>query len=212
MPSLDILDYDAKFQFGQPGVPWSLQKVACTDTCVQMVIRFFKDKTISLNEIRRDAGQVPYGKGLTVTQALRALALNGVSNYRWDVGYNRANMLARLKLGPVIVSTNYRYYPAWKGHCTNTASKAEVGGKTDCSFTGAHAVLVIKAIPIYSASRVVGYEYLVRDPDHNAPARPEKPKYDRMSEAQLKKTMEYITYLPGWDKPTVLYSVKKKVL
>jgi len=212
LPSLDILDYEPKFQFGQPGVPWALQKVACTDTCVQMVIRYYKDRTISLNEIRRDSGQVPYGTGLTVTQALRALSLNGVSNYRWITGYNRAFMVARLKLGPIIVATNYRYYPAWKGHCSSTISKAAVGGKTDCTFTGAHAVLVIKAMPVYGSSGITGYEYLVRDPDHDSPSRPERPRYDRISEAQLKKAMDYITYLPGWDKSTVLYPISKKIL
>jgi len=211
LKSLDILDYAPRFQFGQAGVPWSLQKVACTDTCVQMIIHYFKDRLISLNEVRRDSGQVP-GRGLKVSQSLRALQLNGVSSYRWDVGYNRANMISRLKLGPVIASVNYRYYPAWAGHCSNTTSKAEMGGKTDCYFTGSHAVLVIKAIPIYRGSKVTGYEYLVRDPDHDSPGRSEKPNYDRISEAQLKKAMEYITYLPGWDKPTVVYSVKKKTL
>lgn len=211
LPSLDILDYLPRFQFGQPGVPWELQKVACTDTCIQMIIHYYKDKLISLNKVRRDAGVVPYGQGLAASQSLRALSLNGVTHYNWTLGYDRAFMLSRLKLGPILVTTNYRYYPTWPGaKCGGNDTQS--GGKTDCSFTGAHAVLVIKAIPVYSGTKLIRYDYLVRDPDHDAPARKEKPVFDRMTEAQLKKTMEYITYLPRWGRPVVLYPSKKKVL
>lgn len=213
MPSLNILDYTPKFQFGQSGVPWALQKVACTDTCVQMIINYYKDTYPSLVKVRRDSGQVPYGTGLTVTQALRSLNANGVTHYRWTLGYDRAFMLGRLKLGPVIVSTYYKYYPIWKDKkCDTGTNLAQIGGKTDCGFTGAHAVLVVKAIPVYSSGKLLRYDYLVRDPDHNSPGRPEKPRYDRMTEAQLKRTMEYIKYLPVWEKPSVMYPTQKKTL
>jgi hypothetical protein len=212
MASTNILDYTPKFQFGQAGVPWALQKVACTDTCVQMIINYYKDRYISLNEVRKDSGVAPYGTGLTVTQALKSLSANGVTHYRWTLGYDRVFMLGRLKLGPVIVSTYYKYYPIWDGKkCTGT-NKAQIGGKTDCYFTGAHAVLVIKAIPVYSDGKLLRYDYLVRDPDHNSPGRPEKPKYDRMTETQLKRAMEYIKYLPVWEKPSVMYPTQRKIL
>lgn len=212
LASADILDYLPRFQFGQTGVPWSLQKVACTDTCVQMVIHYFKDKLISLNEVRRDAGVQPYGVGLRVTDSLRALYNNGVRNYNWTVGYNRAFMIQKLKLGPIIVATNYKYYPTWEHHCGTTTNKAQIGGKTDCSFNGSHAILVIKCIPVYSGTKLLRYDYLIRDPDHDAPARPEKPRYDRITETQLKRVMDNITFLPGWDKSTILYPTSKKIL
>ena len=211
LPSLDILDYAPRFQFGQAGVPFSLQKVACTDTCAQMIIHYFEDQLVSLNEIRRDSGAVPYGKGLTITQTLRALELNKVTHYNWATGYNRTFMISRLKLGPVIASVNYRYYPTWDGHCATT-NKAQSGGKTDCAFNGAHAVLVIGIIPVYYRGSLSRYDYLVRDPDHNSPSRKEKPPYDRISEAQLKRAMENITYILGWSYPTIMYPTKKKVL
>ena len=209
--SLNILDYAPRFQFGQAGVPWALQKVACTDTCIQMVVHYFTDHLPTLNKIRQDSGVQPCCQGLTVTQALLSLSRNGVK-YNWTQGYNRTFMLSKLALGPVIVTTNYRYYPTWPGaKCGGNDTQS--GGKTDCSFNGAHAVLVIKAIKVTtSTGKFIRYDYLVRDPDHDAPARPEKPKYDRMTEAQLKKTMEYITYLPGWTRPTVMYPTCKKRL
>ena len=207
--STNILDYAPRFQFGQSGVPWSLQKVACTDTCVQMIVAYYKDRVPTLNKIRADSGQVPYGVGLKISEALRALSANGVTHYRWSLGYNRSFMRDKLKLGPVIVSTYYRYYPTWAGHCSTT-NKSQMGGKTDCGFNGAHAVLVVRLIPVYSRGSLIRYDYLVRDPDHNSPGRTEKPRYDRITEGQLKRAMEYITYLPGWGSPSVMYPTRAK--
>lgn len=214
MASTNILDYAPRFQFGQPGVPWALQKTACTDTCIQMVIAYYKDRVPTLNEVRKDSGKQPQygdGKGLTVTQTLKALSVNGVTHYKWTLGYDKAFMLGRLKLGPVIVSVNYKYYPSWEGRCSTT-NKAQIAGKTDCGFGGAHAVLVIKAIPVYSGGKLIRYDYLVRDPDHNSPSRKEKPKYDRITEAQLKRAMENVKYYPVWEKPSVVYPTQIKRL
>lgn len=212
MASLDILKYPARFQFGQAGVPFSLAKVACTDTCVQMVINYYKDKLVSLNEVRKDSGKPPYGTGLTVSAALQALSRNGVTHYKWTLGYSRAFMKSKLALGPVIVSVNYRYYPSWPGSRCG-GNDAREGGKTDCNFTGAHAVLVIKMLPVYHSNGTFArYDFLVRDPDHNSAGRPEKPRYDRITEAQLKTAMENVKYYPGWEKPSVMYPTRKKTL
>jgi hypothetical protein len=177
-----------------------------------MILHYYKDRLHSLNDIRKDSGVPPYGRGLNVTAALRTLRANGVSHYNWTLGYSRTFMRAKLALGPVIVSVNYRYYPTWPGSRCG-GNDCREGGKTDCGFTGAHAVLVIKQIPVKnSAGTIVRYDYLVRDPDHNSASRPEKPRYDRMTEAQLKRAMEYIKYISGWTRPYVIYPTRRKVL
>src|SRR5215204_3270947 len=81
--SLNPLDYPARYQWNQAGISNCLARTACTDTCVQMVIEYWKEKTYSLAQIRNASGQaVDCVHGLSMTETLRALNWAGVTHYK----------------------------------------------------------------------------------------------------------------------------------
>ncbi len=203
--SLDPLVYPARFQFGQAGQPWCLQKTACTDTCIQMVIEYYKERTVSLSQIRAASGRpIDCVHGLNAPSALRALSAFGVSyNAAWNIDANF--VLNKLQTGPVIVATKYGLYPNDASGKCGTYNRAQIGGRTDCGFTGAHAVLVLR-----TKDALKGL-IITRDPDHNSPSRPEQPKFDVIGLAQLDKAMKGVTTL-GFSGTVCYYPTKKKVL
>jgi hypothetical protein len=52
--STNIFNYPARFQFGQASAPCGGSS-CCTDTCIQQIVEFYKEKTYSLQTIRNAA-------------------------------------------------------------------------------------------------------------------------------------------------------------
>jgi hypothetical protein len=199
------LEYPPMFQFGQPGVSYKLGKTACTDTCIQMIIQFFKDRTITLNRIREVSGSGIDGvHGLTVSETLKVLNYYGVF-YRYQPNITATQALQKAYLGPVIVGIAYRTYPVKKGGGCLQKNLAKVGGKTDCYFKGAHAILVVgnKAVK-NSAGKVVSYDAFTRDPDHHTGTT------DRITGRQLTETIKSLVGTDRWQNTFMLYPTRKK--
>lgn len=205
--STNVFDYPPRFQFGQPGTSMCLAQTACTDTCVQMLIEYWKDRSVTLANIRVASGG-PHDcvHGLNPTQTLQALRAYGIHNYKIGRGVGTSFIRSKLKNGPVLIVVGYDKYPtARAGHCGHS-NDADKGGKNDCIFKGAHAVLAIAG-----ASTPGHTGFYMRDPDHNSPSRPYKPAYDQISNKQLDATLK-AALSHGWSSTYCLYSdVQKKV-
>lgn len=212
--SLNILDYPARYQFNQPGVPLALARTACSDTCVQMIIEYYKERTVPLTDIRKASGIGIDGvHGLTIAGAIRALRTYGVS-YSWATGVNAEAVDAKSKLGPVIIGVGYRLYPKW-WEGTGTP-KAERGGKVDYGFNGAHAVLFIKRWNHYKldakgqqTTTVLHQDWVLRDPDHYGTA---LPNLDRFNLPMLDPALKALVSDTPWDTTFCIYPTRAKVL
>lgn len=215
--STRILDYPARFQFGQVGAPCGGSS-CCTDTCIQMIVEYYKDKTYSLNEIRRRAqlgtnfNENPC-TGINNIEVLNALNRLGVHHYKTAFGIDAKFVQDKARKGPVLVGVHYGSWPTKKtGNChVRGIRKAELGGRTDCNFSGAHAVLVIGSrTHLSSRGRKLHTDIFARDPDHNSPSRPEKPKKDRIHRYDLRLAMENLPRYTAFSNTYVVYPTEKK--
>lgn len=217
--TLDPFDYPARYQFnntvgGGKGANY-LGSTACTDTCVQMIIEYYKEKSVSLEDIRKASGGPNDGvHGLIPSQQLRALAHYGITNYKYAVGINYQFVMDHaVKTGPVIVYVGYGAYPIAAHNKCSQGFVATVGGKTDCIFTGAHATLAIGIKRIFGKDgKVLRYDAAIRDPDHNSDSRPEKPPYDQFPQPSLGNAMKHLVSDTVWTHTACLYPVSKKKL
>lgn len=191
--SKNPLDYPARFQW-QSGAPCNGSS-CCTDTTIQMIVEFYKEKTYSLSYIRKVAqAKTNFDErpctGINYVEVLNALRALGVTHYRKASGINASFVLQKLAVGPVLVGVHYGSYPKHTGGRCGSTNKAEVGGRTDCPFRGAHAVLAVgRRQHLSSTGKLLHTDVFVRDPDHHSAARPEAPKYDRITGPQLNKAM-----------------------
>lgn len=213
--SLNILDYPARFQFGQAGAPCNGQS-CCTDTCIQMIVEYYKERTYTLSQVRTAAqAKTSFDErpctGINYIEVLNALNALGVTHYKAGFGSTWSDVWQYLDYGPVLVGTHYGSYPnAANGKC-GTTNRAEISGKTDCTFTGAHAVLAVGK-RYHTVNGVTHKDFLVRDPDHASAARPEKPNFDRMTAGQLSRTMVNLPKYTPFTNTYIIYPTRKKVL
>lgn len=208
----NIFDYPPRFQFRQPdGAPCGGQS-CCTDTCLQMIVDFYKDTHYSLWTIRKRA-QNRYAfderpcTGLNHLEVLNGLRQFGIGHYQVSFGVGAEQVWNRVATGPVLVPVHYGSYPTARGRCNS--NKAEVEGKTDCGFNGSHAVLVIgRRYHTVNGSR--HRDFFVRDPDHNSPSRPEKPRYDRITFSDLNRAMRNIIPYTAFKNTYMAYPTQRK--
>lgn len=201
------IDYPARFQF-QPGAPCNGSST-CTDTCIQMIVEFYKEKTYSLSYIRKMAqAHSSFNErpctGINYIEVLNGLRGLGVTHYKvaWNVN---ANFIAqKTKVGPVIVGVYYGNYPAWAGHCS-TVNHAAHGGKTQCEFHGAHAILALMT-QLYNGRTTV----ITRDPNHHSASRREAPKFDRITIPQLNATMLALPSHTAFSRTYAIYPTRRK--
>lgn len=209
--SLDILDYPARFQFGQPNAPCG-GRSCCTDTDVQMIGEYYKEKTYSLAKIRQLAqAKTHYNEnpctGINAYETLNALSAMGITWYRGATNINASFVATKLEVGPVLVGVAGESYPNdLHGHCGST-NKAAHGGRTQCSFRGPHAILVVGK----QKENGVWY-FITRDSNHNSPSRPEEPKFDKITLAQLNKAISDLPKKTAFNTTFCLYSIKRKKL
>lgn len=209
--SLDPLDYPARFQWNQPGISRCLAQTACTDTCIQMIIEYYLEKTYSLSQIRTASGKgVDCKHGLTVNEAMTALKKLGVKHYKSGVGVDATFVLQKAYIGPVLFGVGYNGFPAKKGVWCDQNNTAQIGGKIDCNFTGPHAELALGNIAVKDSNgNAIRYDALIRDPDHWEIT---PPKYDRITGSQLTKSINAIKGNLGWVNTFCIYPTQKKVL
>lgn len=211
--STNIFKYPARFQFGQSGAPCGGSS-CCTDTCIQMIVDFYKEKHYSLAEIRRAAQRnTSFNEspctGINHIEALNGLKNLGVGHYKVGFGADAGDVWRYLSTGPVLVGVWYGSYPNEHGRCGNP--KAEIEGRTDCNFRGSHAVLAIEK-RYHTVNGRTHRDIFVRDPDHNSPARPEKPDFDRITAAQLNIAMKNLPRYTRFSNTYIIYPTRKKTL
>lgn len=210
MPSIkNILDYKPRFQFGQNSAPCG-GKSCCTDTCIQMIVEYYTDKWYPLDIIRYKA-QNKYKfderdcTGLNYLEVLNALRQLGVTHYKVGFGASAADVWTHLDKGPVIIGVHYGSYPNDK----KGTNKAEWNGRTDYPFTGSHAVLAVGK-RVHQNPTGKHRDVFVRDPDHNSPSRPEKPRFDIIRRSQLQHAMDKLASNTAFTTTYILYPTKKK--
>lgn len=212
--SLKSLDYPARFQFGQAAP--CRGTTSCTDTCMQMLGEYWKEKTYSLNEVRKLAQAKTHFDenpctGINMVEALNGLAAMGI-NYRGATNITASYVATKVALGPVIVGVSGASYPAdAQNHC-GKINKAEHGGRTQCSFKGAHAILVIGFQKHIKNGKTIHWDFIARDPNHNSSGRPEKPTFDRITLAQMSKAINDLPKHSAFNTTFCLYPTKRKVL
>ena len=203
---LKILNRRNRYQFGQPSRGTRLVDggaVACSDTCVQLIVLMAKGKKVSLDNVRRRSG-ARAGFPTTPEQVVRALRSYGLP---YEIRRNmRASDVRRMtrQRGPVIIGEKYWAHPQWEGyhymgrtlnglarndaHRTvrvNFARPHRKSGLTQWTFRGGHAVLAATDV-------MVAGQWLpaVRDSNHNSWTRPERPAYDAVSMFQLNRMLK----------------------
>lgn len=209
--SKDIFKYPARYQFGQIDAPCAGAS-CCTDTCIQMIIEYYKEKHYTLGAIRRYAQRdTSFDEractGLNHVEVINALENLGVNHYRVGFGVDSMDVWRKVEIGPVIVGVHYGTYPDQKGKCTS--NNAEIAGKTDCPFRGAHAVLAIGK-RVHEAPKDWHRDFYIRDPDHNSSSRPEKPDFDRIRRQQLEKAMRNLVPYTPFRQTYMVYPTKRK--
>jgi hypothetical protein len=215
--STNILNYPARFQFRQSGAPCGGSS-CCTDTCIQMIIEYYKERTVSLSSIRWAAQRLSNFNeapctGINYVEVLNALSYYGINHYK--VGANSTIWAARdyaNRYGPVIVGVHYGSYPRSTSNRCGTTNRAEYNGKTDCGFNGAHAVLLLGTRNHYLPDGRRHTDFLVRDPDHNSWARPEKPHYDKMNSVQFNNAFRNLPRYTAFSYTYMIYPTRRKVL
>lgn len=206
--SLNIFDYPALSQFNQPGISTCLSQTGCADTSTQGILQYYLERLVPLNQIRAAAGiPVDCIHGLTMQGVLNALNYFGVDWYAPALGTTASFILQKAYVGPVMTGVGYRLYPAKKGAACGQNNLAQIGGKVDCGFNGAHAILVLGSTPVKdSTGKVIRYDAFTRDPDHfnNIPA------YDRITGTQLSHAMNALLTDTAWKSTYAIYPTKSK--
>jgi hypothetical protein len=200
---LSILRRRNRYQFGQPPATCDLvTRSGCADTCIQLIVWMAKGKKVSLNMVRRRSGAPP-SSPMQIDQALRALHSFGLP-YELRTGL-KAGEVIRIaeRYGPVIVAERYWAHPQWENYVyagkrllgwakNDSGKRVRVGlarplqraGLTQWTFRDGHAVLA--ATGMYLDGKRFG---VIRDPNHNSPARPERPAYDLVTMFQLNRML-----------------------
>jgi hypothetical protein len=179
-----------------------------------MIVDFYKERHYSLAEIRRVA-QSKYSfneapcTGLNHLEILWALEKFGLGHYKVGFGADAGDVWRYLAYGPVFIGVWYGSYPNEHGRCGSP--KAEISGRTDCNFRGPHAILAIGK-RYHTVNGSTHKDIFIRDPDHNSPARPEKPKYDRITASQLNVAMRNLPRYSNFSNTYIIYPTRRKSL
>jgi len=161
----------------------------CTDTVLQFVTKFVKDRWFTHNQIRRTVGHRNAGTGLTSSEVgawFRAKGLPYV--VKFNLTADQMLSLSRTR-GPVMVGEMYSHHPEWRGYTylgvtadgrpNGYARPDKAAGKNQLKgFTGRHMTLLLG----YTDSTHV----YVFEPNHNSPGRPQNVAYDVITVAQFK--------------------------
>ena len=208
--SLNPLDYPPRFQF-QATSPCG-GSAACTDTCLQMLIEYWNENTVTLGRIRDISGNPHDCTGDNPTEVGRVVNHYNLP-YKYASDVDAQWVKDKLAIGPVLVGVGYRNnkYPTKIVTCGTY--NTEAGGKNDCSFTGAHAVLVLKTQGHRNARGVwLHNDVIVRDPDHGSASRPWKPNHDRFPVSKLQTAMHALVTDTAWSHTFAWYPTRKKKL
>jgi hypothetical protein len=196
------------YQFGQPKDDLVGDgRVACTDTCIQLIVLIVKGWNVSLNNVRRRS-KAAEDQPMQASEALRALRSYGLP-YVVERGLTaRQVMRIAMDKGPVIVCEMYWAHPQWKGYSyagrtlNGYAGAVGVGvkrvgfakptgraGLTQWPFRGGHAILAATAAwqETRWGRRLFGFE---RDPNHSSAVRPERPAWDKVNLSQLQRQLD----------------------
>lgn len=176
----------------------------CTDTCLQWLFFLWTGVKLTHNDIRRLAGFPPATRGLYPTEVARVIKALGLP-YHVHVGtrtrvvggitmypsLSAHDVREKTKLGPVIYGHEYASHPDWRGyHLGGVASDGKPNGfarplgqagHTQKTWNGAHAATILGV----ATSPTQPDKVYVTEPNHNSPARPEKPTYDVMTVVQF---------------------------
>lgn len=209
------MEYPARYQF-QAGAPCRGSST-CTDTCIQMIVEFYKDKTYSLSYIRKVAQAKTHFNenactGLNYVEVLNGLRALGVTHYKVGWNVNSEFVYKKLSVGPVIVGVYYGSYPKNISKRCGKLNLAEISGKTDCGFRDAHAVLAIgKRLHKSPNGKITLHrDIYTRDPDHHSGSRPEAPKYDRIRINQLERAMHDLPTHTAFGRTYCIYPTMRK--
>lgn len=209
LPSLNPLDYPPRFQFGQVGAPCG-GKSMCSDTCLQMMIEYWTEKVISLATIRKISKNPDACVGNNPTEIKRVIDYYKLP-YVYYSGPTLSTIRNKAALAPVMVGVGYGKYPNKLTTCGSI--KAEIGGRNDCNFRGAHLVLAIRFQNHLSLTgTILHVDAIMRDPDHGSAARPWKPHHDKIKATQLDVAMKALVTDTAWTKTFAFVPTRKKTL
>lgn len=185
-------------QFGQTDdeSTWN-GATGCTHTVLQWILWRVKGVWYTHDEISRACGypnqaQNPGKRGMTVPEVQRVID-------HYDLPYKVVRDRPALevwkasKQGIVGVAVMYSHWPEWRGYRyagrtadgkpNGYATPLRKAGKTQLAgFTGRHMTALL-GYATDPRGPDLGYAF---EPNHNSPARPEKPPYDRIRYAQFK--------------------------
>lgn len=214
--SLNPLAYPPRFQFGQRYAPCGGAS-CCTDTALQELGEYWKEKTYPLYQIRRLAQEgTAFNEnpctGINHIEVLHALNRIGITWYRVAFGMDANFVASKLATGPVLVGVEGHTYPNDRTRCGTP--KAEHGGRTQCNFYGAHAVLALRYQKHLDkdTNKLLHYDFVTRDPNHNSASRPEEPTFDRITKAQFDKSMKDLPRYTRFSTTYCIFPTKKKDL
>jgi len=197
-------------QFGQGDGDTTTKNgsLGCTHTVLQTLVQAKTGDRPTQDEISHAAGY-PSQAGLPAGQG-RGMTWSGGDNgeimrvvHRYGLPYRLffpggpltaavwQTVKDAVSKGPAMIAVCYKYQPeklnyTYRGvHSDGKPNGyALVGGKTQLTgFDGAHAELWVD----YFKHTQLGWIHHVKDPNHGSGIRPEKPGYDRIRDAQMKR-------------------------
>jgi hypothetical protein len=177
-----------------------------------MMIEYWKERTVSLGTIRNISRNPSDCQGNNPTEIKRVIDYFGLP-YTYVTGIDAAYIRKKLTNGykPILVGVGYRAYPNKDNRCGPIS--AEIGGRNDCGFRGAHAVLACEERAHRGAKgKFLHHDIYMRDPDHGSPSRPARPNYDRIKRVQLQNTMRALVTDTSWNNTFAFVPTKKKHL
>jgi hypothetical protein len=188
-------------QFGQAAdATTGNGKGACTQTSLQSLIYIWTGVVYTLDRISAVSGYPGYataGRGMTAREVQRALDAFHVP-YKIATDLEFFLLMRAAVNGPVLVGVRYGDWPRKAGLPSWRNGHALENGATQLAgFDGAHMTLLLGAHVTVrdAAGRIVRREAYDHEPNHGSTARPEKPPYDRVTTAQLKRAYESLRTL-----------------
>ena len=177
-----------------------------------MVGEYYKEKTYSLSKIREMAQAKSHFNhspcsGINAYETLDALEAMGINWYRGATNIDASFIASKVEIGPVFAGVAGESYPNDLHGACGSSNKAAHGGRTQCDFHGPHSILVVRK----QKESGVWY-FITRDSNHNSPARPEKPKFDKITLAQLNKAIKDLPIRTDFNVTYCIYPIKRKVL
>lgn len=170
----------------QMGRPPGNGSTACTDNVGCNIVYREKGRVITPAQFRA-ASREDWVTGLTPAGFLRALLFFGVKGYRLRLGVTASQAIKASDKGVVCVGVGYRLYPK-HARASGPGPDADIGGKTDVRFTGAHAVSLYGR-RLLTVARVQAWRVYMRDSDHR---QGHQPRFDRFLSRHLQPAMDAI--------------------